>query len=95
MIASPSALPVILEIIIYHITQGVNAMVNTPVYDFYHMFCSLILCIYGANDNLIPNRFLNGGKTGSMPGQVPPRMPNCKLEMIKDCGHFVMFEKPE
>ena len=34
----------------YHITQGVNAMVNTPVYDFfYHMFCSLLLMYHGAN----------------------------------------------
>ena len=79
----------------YHITQGVNAMVNTPVYDFLPQVLQPTLCIYGANDNLIPNRFLNGGKTEKYARAGASRMPNCKLEMIKDCGHFVMFEKPE
>ncbi len=79
----------------YHITQGVNAMVNTPVYDFLPQIKQPTLCIFGANDNLIPNRFLNGGKTEKYAKAGASRMPNCQLEMIQNCGHFVMFEKAD
>lgn len=78
----------------YHITQGVNAMVDSPVFDFLHLVKQPTLCVFGANDNLIPNRFLNGGPTAKFAKAGAEKMPNCTLQMIDKAGHFVMFEKP-
>jgi pimeloyl-ACP methyl ester carboxylesterase len=77
----------------YHITQGVNAMVDQPVFDFLPMVKQPTLCIFGENDNLIPNRYLNGGPTKKYAQQGAAQMPDVNLKMIKKAGHFVMFEK--
>jgi len=77
----------------YHITQGVNAMVDSPVFEYLKNVTQPTLCIFGANDNLIPNRFLNGGFTEKYAKEGANQMPNCKLHMVNKAGHFVMFEK--
>ena len=77
----------------YHVTQGVYAMVNSPVFDFLPQVKQPTLCIFGANDNLIPNRYLNGGPTSKYAKAGAQRMPNCTLHMMEKAGHFVMFEK--
>jgi pimeloyl-ACP methyl ester carboxylesterase len=77
----------------YHITQGVNAMVDSPVFDFLPLIKQKTLCIFGANDNLIPNRFLNGGETEKFAKMGAERMPFATLHMIPKAGHFVMYEK--
>ncbi|MEZ4912235.1 MAG: alpha/beta hydrolase [Saprospiraceae bacterium] len=77
----------------YHVTQGVHAMVNSPVFDFLPQVKQPTLCIFGANDNLIPNRFLNGGPTSKYAKAGANKMPNCSLHMVNKAGHFVMFEK--
>lgn len=51
------------------------------------------LIIFGENDNLIPNRFLNPGKTSKVAQVGKERLPNSKLVMIPKAGHFVQFEK--
>ncbi len=79
----------------YHITQGVNAMVDSPIFEFLPMIKQPTLCVFGANDNLIPNRFLNGGPTEKFAKAGAERIPNCTLEMVDKGGHFVMFEKAE
>jgi pimeloyl-ACP methyl ester carboxylesterase len=77
----------------YHITQGVNAMVDSPVFEFLPLVKQKTLCIFGANDNLIPNRFLNGGETEKFAKMGAERIPNATLHMIPKAGHFVMYEK--
>lgn len=77
----------------YHVTQGVRAMVDNPVFDFLPEVKQKTLCIFGENDNLIPNRFLNGGPTKKYAEMGAEKMPNCELHMINKAGHFVMFEK--
>lgn len=77
----------------YHITQGVNAMVDSPVFDFLPLIKQKTLCIFGANDNLIPNRFLNGGETEKFAKMGAEKMPNATLHVIPKAGHFVMYEK--
>ncbi|MCZ2101613.1 MAG: alpha/beta hydrolase [Chitinophagales bacterium] len=79
----------------YHVTQGVQAMVDSPVFDFLPNVKQKTLCVFGENDNLIPNRYLNGGPTKKYAKMGAERMPNCDLKMINKAGHFVMFEKAE
>lgn len=77
----------------YHITQGVNAMVDSPVFEFLPLLKQPTLCIFGANDNLIPNRFLNGGATEKFAREGAEKIPNCTLNLVEKGGHFIMFEK--
>lgn len=77
----------------YHVTQGVQAMVDSPVFDFLPNVKHKTLCVFGENDNLIPNRYLNGGPTKKYAKMGAERMPNCDLKMINKAGHFVMYEK--
>ncbi|HRO08467.1 MAG TPA: alpha/beta hydrolase [Saprospiraceae bacterium] len=78
----------------YHVTQGVKAMVDSPVFDFLPSVRQKTLCVFGTNDNLIPNRYLNGGFTEKYAKMGAEKMPDCTLHMLNKAGHFVMFEKP-
>ena len=79
----------------FNITQSVKGMVDEPVFEFLPLIKNKTLCIFGANDNLIPNRYLTGGKTEKFAKKGASRMPDCRLEMIEKAGHFVMFEKAD
>lgn len=79
----------------YNITQSVKGMVDQPVFEFLDQIKHPTLCIFGENDNLIPNRYLNGGKTEKYAKAGAEKITNCKLEMIPNAGHFVMFEKAD
>lgn len=76
-----------------HITYGVDAMVNSPVHDFLKDIKQPTLIIFGEQDNLIPNRYLHGGKTEKIATIGTELIPNSELKMINHAGHFVMFEK--
>lgn len=79
----------------YHITQGVNAMVDQPVFEFLPKVKQSTICVFGSQDNLIPNRYLHGGSTEKIAKIGAERMSDCKVEMIESAGHFVMFEKSD
>ncbi|HAH59113.1 MAG: alpha/beta hydrolase [Lentimicrobiaceae bacterium] len=78
---------------VYAIVQSVNGMVDEPVLDVLPNIKQPALIIFGENDNLIPNRFLNPGKTSKVAQVGKERLPNSKLVMIPKAGHFVQFEK--
>jgi pimeloyl-ACP methyl ester carboxylesterase len=68
-------------------------MVDSPVFDFLAKVSKPTICIFGTNDNLIPNKFLNGGPTKKYAKACAEKMPDCTFHMINKAGHFVMFEK--
>lgn len=79
----------------YAIAESVKGMVNQPVYDFLHQIKQPTLTIFGAQDNLIPNRFLNGGKTETYAKDGAQKMPNNQLIMLEKTGHFAQFERAD
>lgn len=79
----------------YRIPESVKGMVNEPVFDFLPQITQPSLVIFGENDNLIPNRYLNGGPTRAIAEAGASRIKNSKLVMLPKAGHFVMFEKAE
>ena len=79
----------------YTIVKSVAGMVDQPVYDLLEKITQPTLIIFGENDNLIPNRYLHGGTTYNVAKVGDQKIPNSKLVMVKKCGHFVQFEKPE
>jgi pimeloyl-ACP methyl ester carboxylesterase len=77
----------------FAITQGVKGMVDDPVFDLLPQVKQPSLVLFGENDNLIPNRYLNGGRTADYMEKGASRMPNATLVPVKKAGHFVMFEQ--
>lgn len=79
----------------YHVTQGVKAMVDFPVFDDLKYINQPVLVFFGENDNLIPNRFLNGGKTEKYARMGISQLKDSRLVMVPHAGHFVQFEKAD
>lgn len=79
----------------YAVAQSVKGMVDEPVIDYLSDIKVPTLIFFGENDNLIPNRYLNPGKTKDIAAYGASKIANSKLVMVPKCGHFMMFEKPE
>ena len=79
----------------YIIPQCVQGMVDDPVFDHLPDLQARTLVIFGKNDNLIPNRFLNPGTTAAIAEQGAAQIPDVQLEVIPKAGHFVHFERSE
>jgi len=79
----------------YIIPECVKGMVDEPVYDYIERITVPTLVIFGEADNLIPNRFLNPGKTETIARKGTAKLQNGELQLIAKAGHFVHFEKAE
>lgn len=79
----------------YAVVQSVNGMVDEPVIELLHTIEHPVLILFGEFDNLIPNRFLNPGRTADIARKGHEKLPNSNLVMIPACGHFLQFEKYE
>lgn len=77
------------------VSVSVAGMVSEPVIGKLEELTIPTLIIYGENDNLIPNRYLNPGRTLDIAQKGASKIKNSKLVMVPKCGHFMMFEKPE
>jgi len=79
----------------YAVVQSVSGMVDEPVIDMLDQIKQPVLIIFGENDNLIPNRFLNPGRTIDVAQNGHQKIPNSQLLIIPKSGHFTQFEKPD
>lgn len=79
----------------YAVIQSVNGMVDNPVIDYLDKIKVPTLILFGENDNLIPNRYLNPGRTVDIARYGASKIEGSKLVMVPKCGHFMMFEKYE
>lgn len=79
----------------YAIEKSVQGMVDQPVFDFLSELQQPCLVIFGEHDNLIPNRYLNPGKTDEVANKGAEELIDATVKMIPKAGHFVMFEKAE
>jgi len=79
----------------YIIPECVKGMVDEPVFDYLPQIEQPVLAIFGHQDNLIPNRFLNGGTTESIGQKGVEQLPNATLHMIDKAGHFVHYEQAQ
>jgi pimeloyl-ACP methyl ester carboxylesterase len=80
---------------VYAVSESVKGMIEQPIYDFLPKIKQPTLAIFGANDNLIPNRYLNPGKTEKVAKDGISKMPNGTLIMLEKTGHFAQFESSE
>ena len=79
------------------VVGGMNAMLNESIFDQLKNVKQKTLVVYGANDGLIPNKYLNPGLTTQKVGASRRRLKflMLTLKFIPECGHFISFDKPE
>lgn len=73
----------------------VHGMLQEPVYNNLHTIHQPTLVLFGERDALIPNRLLHPTTTKQMAEQAVKLIPNAKLVMLTQCGHFLQIEKAE
>ncbi|MEQ1797300.1 MAG: alpha/beta hydrolase [Lacibacter sp.] len=76
------------------VSNGVKGMLAHPVKDSLKNISIPVLILYGANDALIPNRYLHPGlTTESIVKESAAFIKNCKVEFVPKAGHMFQFEK--
>jgi pimeloyl-ACP methyl ester carboxylesterase len=79
----------------YAVVQSVSGMVDEPVFSFLEKITQPVLIVFGENDNLIPNRFLNPGRTSGIAEAGHALFPDSRLVLLPKTGHFLQFEASE
>jgi pimeloyl-ACP methyl ester carboxylesterase len=75
------------------IPQCVEAMLETPVFDYLSDLKPQTLVIYGTGDLLIPNKILHPNlRTEAVAKSAIAKIPQAELVLLPDCGHFVQWE---
>ena len=76
------------------ISAGVKGMLAHPVKDSLQYLSMPVLIVFGANEGLIPNKYLHPLlKTDELAKQSAGLIPDCKVKMIEKAGHMIQFEK--
>ncbi|RME36762.1 MAG: alpha/beta hydrolase [Deltaproteobacteria bacterium] len=76
------------------IPQCVQGMLEEPVFKQLPRISVPTLVIFGENDLLIPNRLLHPARTTIEVAQTgAARIPDCRVEMLPQAGHFVQWEQ--
>lgn len=79
----------------YAVSKNVAAMIDYPMWDKLDRIKHKTLIVFGENDGLIPNPYLHGGKTINIAKIGQSLIPDNKLVMVPNCGHFVQFEQAD
>jgi pimeloyl-ACP methyl ester carboxylesterase len=75
------------------IPQNIRGMVDEPVFERLPQLRQPALVVFGENDNLIPNRYLNPGATADVMRRGADRLPQATVVAVARAGHFVQWEK--
>jgi len=76
------------------VSAGVRGMLAHPVKDSLKYLTMPVLIIAGADDALIPNRYLHPSlKIENLVKESAALIPGCKIEIIEQAGHLLQFEK--
>jgi len=76
------------------IERCINAMLDEPVFERLGAIALPVLVLFGERDNLIPNRFIHPVSTAKLAADAVRHLPDARLHMISQCGHFLQWEKP-
>lgn len=71
----------------------VNSMLNEPVYSRLRELLQPSLVLFGERDALIPNRLIHPYTTRQLALDAVAYMPDARLELLPQCGHFLQWEK--
>lgn len=73
----------------------IKSMLEEPVLNKLQAIKQKTLVMFGTHDALIPNKLLHHTSTEKVAKEGVQRMPNARMQMIADCGHFVQWEKAD
>ena len=73
----------------------IHGMLHEPVYNSLHLIRQPALVLFGERDALIPTRALHPTTTKHIAEDGTARMPDARLHLIPECGHFLQWEKHE
>ena len=77
------------------IVKSIAGMLDDPTQAELKRILVKTLVIFGENDNLIPNKYLNPSLTTALVGTIAQeKIKNSTLHFVSESGHFVQFEKP-
>ena len=79
----------------YTVLASINAMLNEPTTDYLSLIPHETLIIYGKEDGMIPNRYLNPGYTADVFQKGAEAIPNASLKALDKTGHMLQIENPE
>jgi pimeloyl-ACP methyl ester carboxylesterase len=78
------------------IAQGIQGMLEEPIFDRLGEIKVPSLVIYGAQDALIPNKYLNPQlDTKKIAEIAKTNISGAQVHLVEEAGHFVMYEQPE
>ncbi|WP_299990116.1 alpha/beta hydrolase [uncultured Pontibacter sp.] len=78
------------------VAGSVAGMVDEPVYEQLPQLQVPTLIVFGAQDALIPNRYLNPNLTTQAVAETArQRIPNSQLVMLPEAGHFLQYEQAD
>jgi len=78
------------------VANSLYGMLDDPVFNQLSSINQKTLVLYGENDSLIPQPVLHPGLTTKVIAiKGVAQLPNADLVFIKECGHFLQYEKPD
>lgn len=78
------------------VVNSLNGLLDYPVYDKLKELMQPSLIFFGKNDKWIPNKNLHKNTTTeSIALNGASQIPNSKLILIDECGHFIPYEHPD
>jgi pimeloyl-ACP methyl ester carboxylesterase len=75
------------------INACIHGMLHEPVYNRLNLIAQPTLIIFGERDALIPTRALHPTTTRKIAEDGAGSMQNAELHMLRNCGHFLQWEK--
>lgn len=76
------------------VAKSIAGMLDDPIHEELKRLSIKTLVIFGENDNLIPNKYLNPALTTALVGgMAKEKIKNSTLHFVFESGHFVQFEK--
>lgn len=70
-------------------------MIEQPIFESLKNIKQETLVIFGKNDSLIPNKYLHKTTTEEIAQLGTKQIPNAKLILLDNCGHFAQIESRE
>jgi pimeloyl-ACP methyl ester carboxylesterase len=78
------------------VANSLYGMLDEPVFNHLSLINQKTLVVFGENDKLIPQPVLHSKMTtASIAHSGVSQIKNATLIFIKECGHFLQFEKPD
>lgn len=78
------------------VIQSVKGMINEPVFRFLPQLQTKTLALFGADDKLIPNRWVHPMmQISDVAGQAKKQIPAAEVKVLPDCGHYLPMENAE